>query len=138
VQTVSKAYNPNAKEEPQSTNSVTDTLPRFEQEPLNDVETDSSSVYTVGEGDTLYSISKKYNLTVKDLQDMNGLMDTAISLGQELKVKPEAKKIIYIVEKGDTLYSVSKKYNTTIQTLQILNGLNDTAISIGQELLVKQ
>lgn len=45
------------------------------------------STYTVVKGDTLYSISKKYNLTVKELQDLNGLKDTSLSIGQELQVK---------------------------------------------------
>ncbi|RED47915.1 glucosaminidase domain-containing protein [Seonamhaeicola aphaedonensis] len=44
--------------------------------------------YIVVKGDTLYSISKKYNLTVKELQNMNGLTDTALSIGQVLKVEP--------------------------------------------------
>ncbi|MDO5968425.1 glucosaminidase domain-containing protein [Flavivirga aquimarina] len=44
--------------------------------------------YTVLKGDTLYSISKKYNITVKDLQKLNGLNNTALSVGQVLVVKP--------------------------------------------------
>lgn len=50
-----------------------------------------SVVYVVAKGDTLYSISKKYNLTVKELQDMNGLNGTNISIGQALQVKPTTK-----------------------------------------------
>lgn len=48
----------------------------------------SSAKYTVVKGDTLYSISRKYNLTVKELQDMNGLRDNTLSIGQELSIKP--------------------------------------------------
>jgi flagellum-specific peptidoglycan hydrolase FlgJ len=47
-----------------------------------------NNTYTVAKGDTLYSISRKYNITVKELQDINGLKDTALSIGQELQVKP--------------------------------------------------
>ncbi|MCB0427590.1 MAG: glucosaminidase domain-containing protein [Mangrovimonas sp.] len=43
--------------------------------------------YTVVKGDTLYSISRRYNLTVKELQELNSLSDTAISIGQVLKIK---------------------------------------------------
>lgn len=46
------------------------------------------ATYTVVKGDTLYSISRKYNITVKELQDMNGLRDNALSIGQELLIKP--------------------------------------------------
>tara|TARA_R110001583_G_scaffold76446_5_gene209183 strand:- start:343 stop:1143 length:801 start_codon:yes stop_codon:yes gene_type:complete len=44
--------------------------------------------YTVSKGDTLYSISKKYNLTVKELQKLNGLTDSSLNIGQQLIVKP--------------------------------------------------
>lgn len=43
--------------------------------------------YRVLQGDTLYSISKKHNLTVDELMRLNGLSDNAISIGQVLKVK---------------------------------------------------
>ena len=43
--------------------------------------------YVVVKGDTLYSISKKYNLTVEELQDMNELSGTNLSIGQELVIK---------------------------------------------------
>lgn len=44
--------------------------------------------YKVVKGDTLYSISKKYNTTVKELQKINGLKGAEISIGQLLVVKP--------------------------------------------------
>ena len=43
--------------------------------------------YTVLKGDTLYSISKKNNMTVDELIQLNGLSGNAISIGQVLKVK---------------------------------------------------
>jgi flagellum-specific peptidoglycan hydrolase FlgJ len=43
--------------------------------------------YEVQKGDTLYSISKKFNLLVDDLKRINNLTDNAISIGQRLKVK---------------------------------------------------
>lgn len=47
--------------------------------------------YIVVKGDTLYSISKKHNITVKELQNMNGLNDTSLSIGQALKIKSSKK-----------------------------------------------
>ncbi|WP_194765945.1 glucosaminidase domain-containing protein [Tamlana sp. I1] len=43
--------------------------------------------YTVSKGDTLYSISKRYNTTVEELQKLNGLRGTGLSIGQVLVVK---------------------------------------------------
>ncbi|HSD14852.1 MAG TPA: glucosaminidase domain-containing protein [Flavobacterium sp.] len=43
--------------------------------------------YRVSQGDTLYSISKKFNITVDELMNMNKLSDNALSIGQILKIK---------------------------------------------------
>ncbi len=45
------------------------------------------STHLVEKGDTLYSISKKYNITVDDLKKKNNLIDNAISIGQSLIIK---------------------------------------------------
>ena len=42
--------------------------------------------YKVKKGDTLYSISKKYNISIEDLVKKNDIQDNTIFLGQELKV----------------------------------------------------
>jgi flagellum-specific peptidoglycan hydrolase FlgJ len=43
--------------------------------------------YQVQKGDTLYSISKKFNLSVDDLKQKNNLMDSSIAIGQTIRVK---------------------------------------------------
>jgi flagellum-specific peptidoglycan hydrolase FlgJ len=48
---------------------------------------DNSDYYLVTAGDTLYSISKKFNLTVDELKRLNSLQDNSLSIGQNLKVK---------------------------------------------------
>ncbi len=111
------------------------------------------SMYYVEKGETMYSISKKFNISVKELQDINGLSGTQLSIGQKLKIKKGSnssvvnsvqvspvkvvtKKASHIVEKGETMYSISKKYNMTVAELQQLNGLTDNTLNIGQTLRV--
>lgn len=43
--------------------------------------------YTIQQGDTLYSLSKRYNLSVDDLKKLNNMSDNAISIGQQIKIK---------------------------------------------------
>jgi flagellum-specific peptidoglycan hydrolase FlgJ len=43
--------------------------------------------YTIQQGDTLYSLSKKFNLKVDDLKKLNNMSDNAISIGQQIKIK---------------------------------------------------
>lgn len=45
------------------------------------------SLYEVQKGDTLYSISKKFNLLVDELKQKNNLVENALSVGQKLRVK---------------------------------------------------
>ncbi|OUL63396.1 glucosaminidase domain-containing protein [Flavobacterium sp. AJR] len=45
------------------------------------------SLYEVQKGDTLYSISKKFNVLVDDLKQKNNLADNTLSIGQKLIVK---------------------------------------------------
>lgn len=88
--------------------------------------------YVVEKGDTLYSIAKKYNMSVDDLMYVNELSSTTIQIGQQLVIKGNT----YKVEKGDTLYSIAKKNNTTVEKLMDINKLKNTLINIGQELIL--
>lgn len=47
----------------------------------------NDGTYTVIKGDTLYNISKRFNLTVDELKSLNSMTDDVIKLGQTLKVK---------------------------------------------------
>ena len=47
----------------------------------------SSETHVVQKGDTLYSISKRYNTSVDEIKKMNGLKGNGISIGQVLSIK---------------------------------------------------
>ena len=46
----------------------------------------NNNIYIVEAGDTLYSIARKYNTTIKDIMDKNNLNSNILSIGQELKI----------------------------------------------------
>ena len=100
---------------------------------------DDLDYYTVKSGDTLYSIAKKYGITVDKLKDLNNLKNNMISVNQKLLVNDQKKDQTtnaYVVEKGDTLYSIAKKYSTTVSKIKELNNLKSDTLSIGQELII--
>lgn len=43
--------------------------------------------HVVEKGDTLYSLSRKYDLTVEDLKKMNNMSDNSLSIDQKIKIK---------------------------------------------------
>lgn len=70
-------------------------LDRYDDEVLNNTASFSqeefaaneANYYEVQKGDTLYSISKKFNISVENLRVNNKIVDNAISIGQSLKIK---------------------------------------------------
>lgn len=52
----------------------------------NEMVASNSEGYQVTKGDTLYSISKKFNLTIEELKSKNNMSDNALSIGQNLRV----------------------------------------------------
>ncbi|GAB5564027.1 MAG: hypothetical protein Wins2KO_10900 [Winogradskyella sp.] len=101
----------------------------------------NSGFHKVNKGETLYSLSKKYNVKVEDLQRENNLTSTLIKIGQTLKVQfvnRNENSNDWLVKKGDTLYSISKKNGLTVEALKSLNGLKSNLIKVGQVLRLKQ
>ena len=111
--------------------------------------------YTVVKGDTLYSISRKYSIAVKDLCSANGIgQDGVIKVGQvlvipsaggtsssapqEMSAAPAVRSYdVYTVQKGDTLYGIARKYGIKLPELLAMNNLdNNATIKIGQKLTV--
>ena len=99
-------------------------------------------MYIVSEGDSLWSISKKYNLEVRDLARMNSLSeDEFLQLGQQLSIgnknihrNMESKKrtILYSVKQGDNLYKISELFDVTIKSIEEINNFNKATLMPGQ------
>ena len=45
-----------------------------------------TNLYVVKKGDTLYSISRKHNISVQELKNLNNIKDSNISVGQSIKI----------------------------------------------------
>lgn len=95
--------------------------------------------YTVLEGDTLYSISQKYKISVDDLKRINNLKNNNIYKGQILNITEVVNNNNtekYIVKKGDTLYSIAKDNNISIDKLKELNSLKSNDLYIGDQIVI--
>ena len=85
-------------------------------------------IYKVKQGDTLYSISRKYNLRVRDLMQANPFVNVyQLQIGEELCIpvipdsKPTPGVQPYVVKREDTVLSILNDKNLTFQELARLN-----------------
>lgn len=53
----------------------------------DDFGSDQASLYEIQKGDTFYSVSKKFNITVDELKQKNNLTENTLAIGQKLIVK---------------------------------------------------
>lgn len=111
--------------------------------PINgDDSSDEYVIYTVKVGDTLYSIAKRYSVTVDEIINLNNLSSNLLSIGEKLRIPVEGSADIdnqygtYIVKSGDTLYSIASRYGMTVGQLMEINNLESTSLNIGQVLKV--
>lgn len=106
----------------------------------DEVDQERIAYHLIKRGETLYSISKRYNISVEKLKVMNGLSSNLIKEDEYLKIVDsidEENNSIWIVTKGDTLYSIARKNNLSVDALKALNNLTNNTISIGQKLYLK-
>jgi len=109
--------------------------------------------YTVVKGDTLWSISQRYDVKMTSIISVNNLKEISrLSIGQKLKLpitnmdiaKAEgyskaaaAEEIVYYVKKGESLWSISREYNVKIESIIAANSITDASkISTGQQLRI--
>lgn len=101
------------------------------------IDSDDYVNYKVVSGDSLYSIAKRYNITVNEIKSLNNLNSNLLSIGQVLKIPNGSNNYItYKVVSGDSLYSIAKRYNTSVNEIKSLNNLSSNLLSIGQVLKI--
>jgi len=95
-----------------------------------------SITYVVKSGDSLWSIAKKYNISVDELKRFNNLTSNMLSIGQKLMIPETGGYTTYIVKSGDSLWKIAQNNNVNVNDLIKLNNLNSTVLQIGQQLLI--
>ena len=116
----------------------------------------AGSTHTVEPGQTYYSISRLYGLTVDELLTMNSLTtDNVLAAGQRLTVRAtptggpvqpsratptgaSSGMAYHTVAKGETMFRISKIYGVTIEQIQNWNNLNGAGVKEGQKLKINE
>lgn len=122
------------------------------------VTTAGATTHRVRPGDTLWSLARRYGLTVEELVGQNGLREgSALRAGQMLRVAGgkrgmraaaetvaaaapndapgDRQTLKYTVKRGDSLIQISRRYRVTIGDLRKWNSLHaDDHLQPGQKL----
>jgi LysM repeat protein len=118
--------------------------------------------HTIQQGETLYSIARKYKADIKQLYELNNITDREykVKLGEVILVPADAASAAtevktntapvvkepvatiqtstgkHEVKSGETLFRIAKLYNTTPETIKQMNGLSGDGLNLGQVLKV--
>ena len=103
--------------------------------------TTMAGMHRVADGDTLFNISKRYNLSVADLIVTNNIKGSNIRKGQLLRVsaapvknrKNNIQNVSYTVRRGDTLNTIADRFNIDVNDIRRWNK-NTRTVTPGQRL----
>lgn len=92
------------------------------------IDTTKYLAHSLREGETIYSLSRTYNVSAEDIEKANSGIDVKdLSIGQTILIpKPksvvsEEDFILHKVRRKETLYSLSKRYNVTQEDIRKYN-----------------
>lgn len=121
-------------------------------------------LHKVSPQETLFGISRRYQVSVGDIQNANEVLKQGLKIGQTIRIpyegkiastpavsnpvstSPEPSTAVGSVTKstthkvisGETLFSISKKYGVTIESLKEWNKLSENGVKVGQVLTINQ
>ena len=117
----------------------------------------SFEAYTVKNGDNLWTIARRFNVSLNELYAANGLDTTSIlSIGQQLQIPVEGSTATvtapspdtyqptsfnqgsteYMVKRGDSLSKIANQFDTSVRAIKAANGLSSDLIRVGDKLVV--
>lgn len=100
-------------------------------------------LHKVSPQETLFAISRKYQVPVGEIQNANEVLKQGLKIGQTIRVPYIEKSTVasgstlHKVNPGETLFSISKKYGVSVDSLKQWNKLLGNDLSVGQALVVK-
>lgn len=115
-------------------------LADFKQKYTPDSVQNIYKIHVVANGDNLYNIGRKYNVSYKVIMDFNKMKSSKLSLKQRLVIPIEQNTqklktdFYYMVRKGDTLESIAKTHRISVQNIKLQNRMSSNVIKIGDRL----
>jgi peptidoglycan endopeptidase LytE len=108
----------------------------------------AAKTHRVKKNETLYSLAKKYHVSLSELKSANNLVNNQLKPGVRLVIPPRSaaadaggtvtgSAATYKVRKGDTLARISRKTGVSASELKRFNSLGRSRVKPGQILVLK-
>lgn len=108
----------------------------------------AAKTHRVKKNETLYSLAKKYHVSLTELKSVNNLVNNQVKPGDRLVIPSRSAAAdaggtgtgsasTYKVRKGDTLARISRKTGVSASELKRLNSLGRSRVKPGQILVLK-
>lgn len=153
---------------PTRTQDIPQSQSQPQQQPQSQASTSTDDgeevtiTHRVGSGETLFSLSRRYGVTVNDIKGWNNLTGELLEIGQSLIIKSKRQEVIvdspqanrpddsaaisssritsayYVVRAGDTLTKIATDNSLSVEEVRSLNNLQSDRLSVGQTLLVRR
>ena len=119
-------------------------------------------IHTIQAGETIYRVSKIYNVTVDNIKQWNNLTQNTVEIGQDLVImEGNTKPAVYAeptstktysnpsvssnnntkyhtLQSGETVFRLSKIYGVSVDEIVRWNNIKNFSVSVGQRLVVKK
>jgi LysM repeat protein len=106
----------------------------------------AAKTHKVKKNETIYSLAKKYHVTVEDLKSANNLVSNQIKPKSLLVIPPRTVAAsgdaatpsdTYKAKKRETLASIAKKTGVSVKELKRLNGIKSASVKAGKILVLR-
>ena len=100
-------------------------------------------IHQVSQGETLFGLSRRYQVAVNDILQSNENLQDGLKMGARVRVPYVSKaslppnEQIHRVAAGETMFAISRKYNVSVSDILSWNNLQGSDLSVGQALVIK-
>lgn len=117
------------------------------------VKKETSNLHTIQAEETKYSVSKKYGISIPELEELNPHIKNVFEIGMQIRLNKNTilpkvavaevipattKTMFYAVQQGETLFSISRKFGISVDEITKKNPGVATGLTVGMELLLPE